>query len=94
VDFRAILGQAITGQKTGSITATVTNEKHLPRVTSDGYETTPLFRVPTQPSMDGNTVDMPQEQAAFSDNAIRYRATLEFINQQIRSLRLAITGQG
>jgi len=50
------------------------------------------YRVPTQPSLDGNTVETDVEQAAFADNAIRYRASLEFLDAAIRKLRYAIKG--
>ncbi len=47
----------------------------------------------TQPSMDGNTVDLDRERAAFADNAIRYEATLRFINGESKTLLTAIQGQ-
>lgn len=51
------------------------------------------YRVPYQPSLDGNTVEMPVEQAAFADNAVRYQASLMFINRRIASIESALTGQ-
>ncbi|MEO8777317.1 MAG: flagellar basal body rod protein FlgB [Rhodanobacter sp.] len=50
------------------------------------------YRVPNQPSMDGNTVDSQVEQAAFAANGVHYQASLAFITAQIRMLRTAITG--
>lgn len=50
------------------------------------------YRVPTQPSMDGNTVDAQVEQAAFAANGVHYQASLSFITAQIRMLRMAING--
>ena len=50
------------------------------------------YRVPTQPSMDGNTVDEQVEQADFAANSVHYQASLSFITAQIRMLRTAITG--
>lgn len=51
-----------------------------------------LYRVPLQPSQDGNTVDTQREQAAFAENAIRYQASLEFLGGRIRGLISAIKG--
>lgn len=51
------------------------------------------YRVPLAPSLDGNTVDPQLEQAAFAENAVRYQATLTFLNARFRSLMTAITGQ-
>ncbi|TAL86735.1 MAG: flagellar basal body rod protein FlgB [Rhodanobacter sp.] len=50
------------------------------------------YRVPVQPSMDGNTVDAQVEQAAFAANGVHYQASLAFITAQIHMLRTAITG--
>lgn len=50
------------------------------------------YRVPNQPTMDGNTVDEQVEQAAFAANGVHYQASLSFITAQIRMLRTAITG--
>lgn len=51
------------------------------------------YRIPYQPALDGNTVEMPMEQAAFADNAVRYQATLMFINRRIAGIESALTGQ-
>jgi flagellar basal-body rod protein FlgB len=47
----------------------------------------------TQPSMDGNSVDLDRERAAFADNAVHYEAALRFINGQAKTLLTAIQGQ-
>ena len=36
------------------------------------------YRAAVQPSVDGNTVDMDVERAAFADNAVRFQSTLTF----------------
>jgi len=51
------------------------------------------YRVPMAPALDGNTVDAQLEQSAFAENAVRYQATLTFINSKLRALMTAITGQ-
>jgi flagellar basal-body rod protein FlgB len=51
------------------------------------------YRNPYQATLDGNTVEMPVEQAAFSENNVRYQASLGFINLKIAELTLAINGQ-
>jgi len=50
------------------------------------------YRVPMAPSLDGNTVDTQLEQAAFAENAVRYQATLTFLNASLKELMTAITG--
>lgn len=51
------------------------------------------YRIPFQPSLDGNTVEAPVEQAAFAENAVRYQASLMFINRRIAGIELALSGQ-
>ncbi|TJY62878.1 flagellar basal body rod protein FlgB [Sinimarinibacterium sp. CAU 1509] len=52
-----------------------------------------VYRVPLQPSVDGNTVDTQIEQAQFADAALRYQASLNFLDGRIKSLITALTGQ-
>lgn len=51
------------------------------------------WRNPEQPALDGNTVDLDRERAQFAENSLRYEATLRFINQDVRTMLSAITGQ-
>lgn len=51
------------------------------------------FRVPTQPSMDGNTVELSQEQTAFAENAVQYQTTLSFLNGRIGQITRALKGE-
>lgn len=52
-----------------------------------------VWRVPTQNSVDGNTVDAQVEQAKFADAALHYQASLNFIDGRVKSMLTAITGQ-
>jgi flagellar basal-body rod protein FlgB len=52
-----------------------------------------VYATPSQTNLDRNTVDMDRERANFADNAIRYEATLRFINGSARTVLSAITGQ-
>jgi flagellar basal-body rod protein FlgB len=51
-----------------------------------------VYRVPLQPSVDGNTVDEQVEQGAFADAAMHYQASLSFLNGEVKGLLTAITG--
>ena len=51
------------------------------------------YATPSQTNLDRNTVDMDRERASFADNAIKYEATLRFINSSVRTSLSAITGQ-
>ena len=51
-----------------------------------------LYRQPAQASLDGNSVDMDAERAAFADNTVRYEAALKFLNTQLRTMLAALQG--
>lgn len=51
-----------------------------------------LYRVPAQPSADGNTVDMDVERAQFADNALRYEASLRFVSEKAKDVLAALQG--
>jgi flagellar basal-body rod protein FlgB len=57
-----------------------------------GGRATPLYRVPDQPSLDGNTVDPQRENAAFAETAVRYQTSLTFLQARIASIRNALNG--
>ncbi len=51
------------------------------------------YRVPSQPSMDGNTVELASEQTAFAENAVQYQTTLSFLNGRIGQITRALKGE-
>jgi flagellar basal-body rod protein FlgB len=94
VDFRTALARA--GGATGAdvpVALRATNVNHL-STTDDASSTANLkYRVPLAPALDGNTVDVQMEQAAFAENSVRFQATLTFLSARFRGLLTAITGQ-
>ena len=88
LDFGAALKKA----QTQGISLTRTSDLHK-EAWSTARDGGPLmYRVPMQPTLDGNTVETDVEQAAFAENAVKYRASLRFIDGTLSTLRLAIKG--
>jgi flagellar basal-body rod protein FlgB len=89
IDFSAVL----SGTESEAMPLAVTHAAHI-ALSDAGQGSAELkYRNPYQASLDGNTVEMPVEQAAFAENNVRYQASLGFINSQIAELTLAINGQ-
>ena len=93
IDFRKVLAGA-AGARAGTLALATTTDNQLSgssaaSATGSGLE----YRVPLAPSLDGNTVDVQMEQAAFADNSVRYQAALSFLSSKFRDLMTAITGQ-
>ena len=72
---------------------TQTSAQHLPTLDLGREPTTLTYARASQPSLDNNSVDMDRERASFADNAVKYEASLRFLNGQVRTLTSAITGQ-
>ncbi len=88
IDFAAALRQASASQPALKATA----PGHLQPAGTHATGADVRYRVPTQPSLDGNTVQSDVEQAAFAENAVQYRASLQFLGGTISRLRYAIKG--
>ncbi|BCV64770.1 flagellar basal body rod protein FlgB [Shewanella carassii] len=51
------------------------------------------YRVPYQASADNSTVELGEEQARFSQNAMDFQTSLTFLNMKIQGLKAAIEGK-
>jgi flagellar basal-body rod protein FlgB len=93
IDFRQAMARA-SGDATSGVSLSTTQPGHIVSATSADAATNPdlKYRTPLAPSLDGNTVDTQIEQAAFAENAVRYQATLTFLNSKFRGLLTAILG--
>ena len=90
IDFAAVLGQAADEQ--APLPLRVTQAAHIVTQSADMPAAELKYRNPYQASLDGNTVEMPVEQAAFSEDNVRSQASLMFITDTIADLSLAIMG--
>jgi len=98
IDFAAALSSAAKGTTAGTALRPLsTDSRHIPltldNLDGPGSRGSLAYRVATQPSVDGNTVDVQVEQAKFADAALHYQASLQFADGRIRGLMTAITGQ-
>ncbi|NUT81665.1 flagellar basal body rod protein FlgB [Pseudomonas brassicacearum] len=75
------------------MTLTTTSDRHLHAACDSLSSRTLLYRVPDQPSLDGNTVDMDRERAQFTDNAVRYQASLTFLSSRLQALKTAMQSE-
>jgi len=70
-----------------------THARHLGGKAEFSPETFVRYRAEWQSAVDGNTVDMDMERAAFAENSVHYEASITFINGLLRSMQTAIVGQ-
>ena len=88
VDF----SEALSAAKGDSATLRTTHDRHIRSLSTNALGADVMYRVPMQPTLDGNTVETDVEQAAFAENALKYRTSLRFVNGYIKTMRFAIKG--
>jgi flagellar basal-body rod protein FlgB len=92
INFANALQGALAGT-TEKLPMTASAPDHLRGNTGESVMGAPVqYRVPLQPSADGNTVDMDVERAQFADNALRYEASVRFISDKGKSVLDALQG--
>jgi len=88
IDFK----QALQSEVVKQTQMKTTHKNHFSAATSSLTPAHLRYRIPSQPSLDGNTVDMQLEKSAFAANTLEYQASLGFLNGKISGLKRAIRG--
>lgn len=90
-DFQKAMS-AQAGQKSyGDVRATHRN--HLGGGVAQGAQETMLYRTPSQPSVDGNTVDEHLEHSEFMANSLEFQTAFTLLNSRFKGLLSAIRGE-
>ncbi len=93
LEFQSLLRQQIQANpKQPTVRLVSTQQGHMTPANDLGGGHL-LYRNPNQASLDGNTVEEQVEQARYAENALRYQASLRFINGTFSGLSTAIRGQ-
>ncbi len=92
VDFREALAGALGGATSG-LPLKTTAKRHIAGGATSPLEASLKYRTEEQGAVDGNTVNMDTERAAFAENSVQYQASVTFINGLLRSMQMAVQGQ-
>ncbi len=90
LSFQAALKQA--ADQNGNFGLQKTASQHLAGQGDTAAEGV-FYRVPTQPSIDGNTVEASVEEAQFARNAQDFQVSFTLLNSKFRGLMTAIRGE-
>ena len=91
IDFAQELKRVVNKQG-GDLNMATTNSHHLQAASGNPYGAKIMYRAVSQPSIDGNTVNMDIERGQFAENALRYESNIRVLNGQFRNLMTAIKG--
>lgn len=78
--------------ETNGVALALTSSRHIPAQATSTASTDLLYRIPDQPSLDGNTVDMDRERTQFADNGVKYQMGLTVLGGQIKSMQSVLQG--
>lgn len=92
VDFQKALTGALS-MRLGPVALATTHSGHMDSKAVSEFESMAQYRSETQSSVDGNTVNMDVERAAFAENALHYEASITFINGLLRTMQSAMQNQ-
>lgn len=92
MDFAATLREAMGngGMRLPDTALKLTSARHIPAKAESTAQAQLLYRQPSQPSLDGNTVDMDVERVQFADNTVRYQSTAQIVSGRIKSMMTAL----
>ncbi len=92
IDFNQALQAALTNNASDVETLAQTSPAHLAGINDTNGGAALQYQTPLQNRADGNTVDMDTERNQFTDNALRYEASLTMLTAQIKNLLAVIQG--
>lgn len=95
IDFSQQLKNVVENnvKKSGEVALRLTSGKHIPATAPPINNEQLLYRIPDQPSADGNTVDMDRERVNFADNTVKYQTSLTILSSQLKNM-MSVINQG
>lgn len=92
MDFAQML-KAQMGEASDTLAVQTSSNRHMQSLAQAESINGLKYRNPTQPSIDGNTVDVDRERTEFTRNTMEFQAAFEFLNGKIKSLLTALKGE-
>ena len=92
IDFKAILSGVRESDEEPPLSLKRTHCTHIEGSLEDP-EIPLKYRIPSQPAVDGNTVDPDLERTEFASNTVGYQSSVTFLDGRIRTMITAIKGE-
>lgn len=92
MDFKEILAGTQPLIQT-PLKMSMTHDSHYADVINPDFAADLMYRTPMQPSVDDNTVEVQEEMARYTENALDYQASFDFLNRKFKGLSKALKGE-
>jgi flagellar basal-body rod protein FlgB len=93
IDFKSAFESLQGGQIQRGVQLEKSSSQHISSHADGVASHAVRYRVPSHASLDGNTVDSDFEKSAFTENAIRYQASLSILGKKISGLISTLRGE-
>ncbi|SHN00075.1 flagellar basal-body rod protein FlgB [Pseudomonas asturiensis] len=93
LDFSSVLAAENDKVQNGRVSLSMTNSRHIEAEGMSNQDGTLMYRTPSQPSLDQNTVDSQVEQASYTENAMGFQASFTLLNSKFKGLVAALRGE-
>jgi len=93
LSFSSVLAAESEKTQNGHFVLNKTNSRHIEAEGMSNDDGTLMYRTPSQPSLDQNTVDSQVEQASYTENAMGFQASFTLLNSKFKGLVAALRGE-
>jgi flagellar basal-body rod protein FlgB len=93
LDFSKVLAAESDKASNGKFAMNMTNSRHIEADGVTSGDASLLYRTPSQPSLDQNTVDAQVESANYAENSVGFQASFTLLNSKFKGLVAALRGE-
>jgi flagellar basal-body rod protein FlgB len=93
LDFASALSSAMAGKADGGLQMQQTSGRHLQGEVAAPFASDLKYRAEYQGAVDGNTVNLDVERAAFAENSLQFEAMITTLRSRFGDLRMAMQSQ-
>lgn len=90
IDFKSVLSGVSSDPK---LQVAQTDGGHASGFLNPDMAADLMYRIPSQASVDGNTVEVQEEMASYTENALAFQSSFTFVDKKFKGLMAAIKGE-
>ncbi len=90
IDFKSVLSGVSSDPK---LPVAKTDSGHASGFLNPDMAADMMYRIPSQASVDGNTVEVQEEMASYTENALAFQSSFTFVDKKFKGLMAAIKGE-
>ncbi|MBE9396358.1 flagellar basal body rod protein FlgB [Pontibacterium sp. N1Y112] len=90
IDFKSVLSGISSDPK---LQVAKTDGGHASGFLNPDMAADLMYRIPSQASVDGNTVEVQEEMASYTENALAFQSSFTFVDKKFKGLMAAIKGE-